>query len=873
MEEVLKKNVENFFVENKEITYYDFIKKFEKEFDINIDSVIYLLKIYKLEKNNLVIEAKMDKTSFIRKQIIKYKQIINYLEAKVNILKNKKKKKDKNNNISKIEKKETKSIKIKRKKHQVSTYILKLKLELEYKNHFVLFSLDETDLLIHSLWEDRENMLLELLDAPSKKEISKIINRCNKLSKTIDKLKAYRECFDENISFKFPISKQQIKDLDFIYHMDTISVIENIINNTVDDDKIDELINTYQIKLEEEKTFVSGLISKKRKTNNRDKKDCIMRIYDELICESNNYVNLLNSLIRYLSHLRKNDKNETCTVNFINEIELTCNQKLIEKKMVNHEIIEKCDLKDYLYSFGHFIKCQDIKDTKILEYTKDISELCFKEEIEEDKIEAIYYIWDAIKYRLNNTDKEDKTTRKILKDIRIIFDFVIKNYQEKNSVQKHDYHFDLIDYFLNDEGSYLYLEKLVNISPKFVNIYHLNEENEKEHILIYILKKYIYNYQMMLDDKTSNYINKDYLRSIYLLYLHSKFLTINSEEKNIINGLIKNFEKNIKKNITSSRRKYAVLNDLINMDTNHMYINEENSLLKDIDEDRLDNLFNSLFFQFNNSIKSVKREEIKEDIIIGENKYVAYSFANGDKFIIKMHVLDLYDIVIRGSMIDSYLYNSTLKKEELDSFLVSKLKLEIGKTYPAITYQITKCGDNIEFEIYQSKIIPTKEEVLSFESDIKIQINNLIKQYFEEKKLPIIYTGINDNEETKFVEIMNNISHILNRFDREEFNNIYHALNEKIDNYHYSMKEIDGSCSFNIENPTIYPGLIIQRLIHELIIENKNTEEENIIMIKQYKDLMEQIVADYNQFNHYIDSEKLKDTKGKLPKVIKRINW
>ena len=120
---------------------------------------------------------------------------------------------------------------------------------------------------------------------------------------------------------------------------------------------------------------------------------------------------------------------------------------------------------------------------------------------------------------------------------------------------------------------------------------------------------------------------------------------------------------------------------------------------------------------------------------------------------------------------------------------------------------------------------------------------------------------------------MNNISHILNRFDREEFNNIYHLLNGKIDNYHYCMNEIDGVYSFNIENPTLYPGLTMQRLIHELIIENKNTEEENIMMIKQYKDLMEQIVADYNQFNHYVDSKKLKDTKGKLPKVIKRINW
>lgn len=718
-------------------------------------------------------------------------------------------------------------------------------------------------------------MLFDALDTTSKKEISKIVNRISKISRVINRLKQYRDFLTENdnMIFKFPIPMQQIKDLDFIYHMDTISIIERIINNNTSDKEIDDLINIYQIKLEEEKTLINGLISKKRKIVNQEKNKQLIEIYNELINESNKYINLLNTLTNYLNHLKKNDKFETCKVSFTNEIELTSNQISIEEKMINNEKIENSNLKDYLYSLGHFIKYKEIIGTKILQYAKEISELCFNEDFNEEEIKAIYYIWDAIKYRLNKTDKEDKITRKSLKDIRIIFDFVIKNYQEQNSVQKYDYHFDLIDYFLNDEESYLYLEKIVNISPKFINIYHLNEDNEKEHIIIYILKKYILNYQMMLDDKTSDFINKDHLRSIYLLYLHSDFLTLNSEEKNKINELIKDFEKNVKKNITSSRRKYAVLSDLINMNTNNMYIKEEKNLLRYVDEDRLDNAFNSMFFNFNNSVKSTKRQEIKEDIIIGENKYTAYSFSDSEKQIIKMHVLDLYEVVTRGTTLDSYLYNCTLEKKELDSFLTSKFRLEVGKSYPTITYKITKCDDKISFDIYQSKITPTKEEVLPLESNINNQVNILIKQYFMENKLPLIYSGINDDEDNKFIEIMNNISHILNRFNREEFNNIYHSLNGKIDNYHYSMKEIDGNYSLNIENPTLYSGLIMQRIIHELIIENKNTLDENVRMIKQYEELMEQIVCDYNQFHHYIDPVKLKETKGKLLKVKKRINW
>lgn len=872
MEEVLKRKVDKFFIENKDLKYSEFISKFEEEIGSNLDKTIYLLKLYKKEKNLLILEVKKDKSSFTKKQIIRNNQITDYLEKKVLILKSKKKKK-KEIEKSEKNKKVNNKIKLTRKKHEFSTYISKLKVDLENKNHFIFFSLDETNQLIYYLLEDKENLLLEATDITSKKEIDKIINKVSKISNLVDRLKKYRSYLieKENNLSKFPIAKQQIENLDFIYHMDTISIIEQIVNSDEKDDKIEKLINIYQLKLEEEKTLINGLISKKRKIINQEKNKKTIEIYNELISESNGYINLLNSLINYLAHLKKNDKNEICKVKFKNEINLTGNQISIEAKMINREKIENCDLKDYLYSFGHFVKYQNLIDSNILEYTKDISELCFKDNLD-DEIDAIYYIWDAIKYRLSNTDKEDKVTRKILKDIRIIFDFVIKNYQDQNQIQKHDYHFDLIDYFLNDEEGYLYLEKLVKISPKFVNVYHLNN-NEKEHILIYILKKYIYNYQMMLDDKTSDYINKDYLRSIYLLYLHSDFLTLSSEEKNKINEIIKNFEKNVKKNITSSRRKYSILNDLVNMNIDHIYVAEEKNLLREIDIDRLDNQINSLFMKIDTASKSKKRKEITEDVIISSNKYVAYSFSKEDKYIIKMHVLDLYDIIVRGTLLDSYMYNCTLEKKELDSFLVSKLKLEVGKIYPTITYQITKDKDNIRIEIYQSKITPTKEEILPFEMDINYEINNVIKEYFEEINLPLIYTGVNNDVENKFIEIMNNISHILNRFDREEFNNIYHLLNGKIDNYHYSMNEIDGVYSFNIENPTLYPGLTMQRLIHELIIENKNTEEENIMMIKQYKDLMEQIVADYNQFNHYVDSKKLKDTKGKLPKVIKRINW
>lgn len=95
MEEILKRKVDNFFIANKDATYLEFISNFEEELGNNLDEVIYLLKLYKKDKNNLIIDIKKDKSSFSKKQIIKDNQIINYLEKNILILKGKKKIKNK----------------------------------------------------------------------------------------------------------------------------------------------------------------------------------------------------------------------------------------------------------------------------------------------------------------------------------------------------------------------------------------------------------------------------------------------------------------------------------------------------------------------------------------------------------------------------------------------------------------------------------------------------------------------------------------------------------------------------------------------------------------------------------------------------------
>ena len=66
--------------------------------------------------------------------------------------------------------------------------------------------------------------------------------------------------------------------------------------------------------------------------------------------------------------------------------------------------------------------------SSVLKFSKEIVQELNEQEIDtEELIQAIYYVWDSIRYRLTIEPKEHKETRRVLKDIRILFDFIINN--------------------------------------------------------------------------------------------------------------------------------------------------------------------------------------------------------------------------------------------------------------------------------------------------------------------------------------------------------------------------------------------------------------------------------------------------------------
>ena len=72
-------------------------------------------------------------------------------------------------------------------------------------------------------------------------------------------------------------------------------------------------------------------------------------------------------------------------------------------------------------------------------------------------------------------------------------------------------------------------------------------------------------------------------------------------------------------------------------------------------------------------------------------------------------------------------------------------------------------------------------------------LNEAMIQTFQKNKFPFIYSGICDQSEEEYVRIMNHISHILTRLEKEDFNKIYQVISKNNDEYHYSLKPFKGS--------------------------------------------------------------------------------
>ena len=909
-----------FFEYEKHDTLDEFILNFEPfilGYENKDEIISYLIKLFSLQNKEL-------KNLMIKK---KCKKIINYLISERKKLN---KTKITNQQYSKsFEVKESKTVKKQKVRKEFSEGVISLaRLLLGEENIFDYLEknmIDEdlvnqllsyfrtcTNQLIHRKIELRSINQYSLID-----EVQSKLKRCKKVSRGLILYKNRIQCekYEKSNDEFFEILKGEVHSLlqQLKIAEDKTAVLSNI-------------INLYQTYLQKEKEKYRTLINQRMEIINslsenhashieEIKKEYFLQLA-EVEARIKFLANKYNYYVEYSSSclkLTNKDKN----VQFQEEIQLSSIQENIKDDILQGKDIDGFEFTDVLYVLGDCIKHEDVNQY-LLHYAREITTKLIDEEIKDDLvINAIYYVWDAIKYRLSTIPKNETDTRKIFKNIRQMFDFAIQNYQESEHVQQHDYLFNLINYFLGQEDCYLYLKKIVEVMPKVVNVRYTNIKNKvSEHVVIYIIDQFIENYKIMLYHHKKDYINKDYLKSVYFLFTRCYMLYLTAEEKKLIDRKLSDFMKEVNKSITSSKRKYAVKEDLKDMYTDKFYMNQKVNKLEYVDEYDLDNHLNSFFLSVRDTLKFSKNRVncSKEMTFTLGSGYHAYSIKKEDDgFVLKVHVIDLYPLIPIPSLLSKYIFNQTATNSSIDNMIIRRINMKREETYPTITYEIRfdengnykdKNNRIKDLQVYLSKIkvnqkysdydliYSNKENEFKLcmelykkslirsngqscnqylledvENHFERILNQGVVEYFDQHQLPFIYSGVYHYSEKDSVYIMNNVGYILSRLDRKEFNQIHQALSGSVDSFHYSTEGFDGEYQLSIMNPLNYSGLLIQKELHELVLENRFSEDEYERIVKKFRNKFDEVVARLNYQLDYVDPNVLQNNKGKLVKV------
>lgn len=932
------KELDLFFEYEKHDTLEEFILNFESFIESYEDKKSiyeYLLKLFQIQRQDLIKSKKETPELFlvgVRKNIRYTKNIISYLKEQLkkttkpetvqnHIVKE-------NKNITIIKKKKVK--KAKNDKIELSDQEKSLQKDLENettrKDCIRSLSVSNLTTFIKYYGQQKNNLIAFKITCRNSKKYSSLpdiqirIKFTDCLLNDLISEKLTRKCVTKEEQkkqkeFVVPISKIQLAEIDEIYHTNIVSTITQIkeLEAKIKDLEVPKNSENQKLLVRNLEDLILSCNNLINKLDQLKKKDNYQKI--------NIHMNILNNLQNYLKHYQRQNYLTTQKVAnncFEEEKELTDTQNIILENLFicDREAYEQSD---FLFALGYYIKNNPINSLQLLKVSKELMQELGYEKIEsEESIQGIYYIWDAIRYRLQKEPKENETTRKTLKDIRILFDFVVNNYKEDSENIKHDYLFNLVDYLLKSEENYLYLKKLTEQFPKIINVKYMNQEKQEEHIIIYIVRKFIESYKQLLFDKRNYDVNKDYLKNVYLLFTRSYYKSLTQEDMKTIDSLLSNFMKEVNKTITSSKRKNTVKEDLKVMYTDKFYLPRKTKFEKEINDYRLENQMNSLPVRLQNSVNNSKRIDLKEETTFTiQNGFHAYSIEQKEQTILKIHILDLYDLFIGYSELDNYIYNISLTDSELDFMIQNLFSMKEKHVYPTITYEIafSDKGDYLnenkkieKFKVYPSVISIDKSYSdyhlryakgdIILKSMLNLYRNSMIKNHFcydpnfcmidvdnyfknilnqgvcdyvQKNKLPFIYSGIVSQNEENFVALMNHVGPILSRLNRDDFEQIYHIINQNVDEFHYTLEPFKGEYDLPIMNPVHYFGVSFQRILHELVFDNKNTEEEYERVVSRKKQEYNELVAIFNYYKDYVDADVLKINKGKLVKVKKMI--
>ena len=534
------------------------------------------------------------------------------------------------------------------------------------------------------------------------------------------------------------------------------------------------------------------------------------------------------------------------------------NQKLSD---LLNELCHGIYLKKYGEGLNHFIP-EDI--TKIFKEINKLPEFA--------KEEVCLLGKDVLKNYLRTLPKENTTEKNFIKKIIHLFEENLPLLEVKNNTLDTSSYYNILSYLSEDDKNYSIIEKLI------LQIDNFKYARQDNHILFYLLDKFIQNYKVKLVNQGIQYTDPSFYKEIIKLIFNQTNPLSEIEIEQFLDK-ISDFINYCKK------RKYISLSE-VNEDISEIISSlyqekaekEEYNILEQ--ENILKNVaFPNLVNYYQRSSKKLVKENT---FMFNKRKNTAFSISCDENGTITFttHLLD-------NSKLLSF-------ESELLSHQDKLIKLEKETTYPVLSFSYSLTKDNVLLplkitsslvninEVFSEKDIQTnlQNPILKDSISILHKLNNTseeittvssffqlidyvlcsnIKEIFQKNNIPFIYQE-EITDKSLIRRNHNQICQVLSEIDKEEAHTIFNIIDENKDKY-YTMKN---NTTSTIElNPDTSLGIYLLSTIHK-IKEGTYSQEE---AIKTISYLLEKL----NKTN-YTPYQVRNENNKELRKVLKPQN-
>lgn len=533
------------------------------------------------------------------------------------------------------------------------------------------------------------------------------------------------------------------------------------------------------------------------------------------------------------------------------------NQKLSD---LLNELCHGIYLKKYGEGLNHFIP-EDI--TKIFKEINKLPEFA--------KEEVCLLGKDVLKNYLRTLPKENTTEKNFIKKIIHLFEENLPLEVKNNTLDTSSY-YNILSYLSEDDKNYSIIEKLI------LQIDNFKYARQDNHILFYLLDKFIQNYKVKLVNQGIQYTDPIFYKEIIKLIFNQTNPLSEIEIEQFLDK-ISDFINYCKK------RKYISLSE-VNEDISEIIssLHQEKAEKEEYNILEQENILKNVAFpNLVNYYQRSSKEIVKENtFMFNKRKNTAFSISCDENGTITFttHLLD-------NSKLLSF-------ESELLSHQDKLIKLEKETTYPVLSFSYSLTKDNVLLplkitsslvninEVFSEKDIQTNPQNPILKDSISIlqKLNNTseeittvssffqlvdyvlcsnIKEIFQKNNIPFIYQEeITDKSLTH--RNHNQICQVLSEIDKEEAHTIFNIIDENKDKY-YIMKN---NTTSTIElNPDTSLGIYLLSTIHK-IKEGTYSQEE---AIKTISYLLEKL----NKTN-YTPYQVRNENNKELRKVLKPQN-